>query len=126
MSAARDFHGDRRLRVVIAGGGIGAVEAVLALRALAGDRVDIELVAPGKDFVFRPLAVAEPFGYAAPLRIPLAELAGSHDVRVREESLAAVDAARASLPAPRRVGDRLRRARRGRSAAVARRGCPAR
>ena len=65
----------------------------MALRALAGDRVDIELVAPGKDFVFRPLAVAEPFGYAAPLRIPLAELAGSHDVRVREETLAAVDAA---------------------------------
>jgi sulfide:quinone oxidoreductase len=93
MPAPRDLNGDRRLRVVIAGGGIGAIETVLALRALAGDRVDLELVAPGKDFVFRPLAVAEPFGHAAPLRFPLAELAESHGVRVRRDAVAAVDAA---------------------------------
>ena len=92
MTAGRVTSTEPRFRVVVAGGGIGAVEAVLALRALAGERVDIELVAPGPDFVFRPLAVAEPFGYAAPLRIPLAELAGSHGVHVRDQALTSVDA----------------------------------
>ena len=32
-----------------------------ALQALAGDRVAIELLAPGRHFTYRPLAVAEPF-----------------------------------------------------------------
>ena len=33
-------------RVVIAGGGVAALETLIALRDLAGDRVDITLVAP--------------------------------------------------------------------------------
>ena len=39
------------LRVLIAGGGVAAAEAVLALRALAGDRVSVELLAPGDELV---------------------------------------------------------------------------
>jgi len=35
-----------RLNVVIAFGGVAALEAALALRALAGDRVGVELFAP--------------------------------------------------------------------------------
>jgi sulfide:quinone oxidoreductase len=42
------------LRVVVAGGGVAALESVLALRSLAGDRVAIELLAPGTDFPHRP------------------------------------------------------------------------
>jgi sulfide:quinone oxidoreductase len=53
---------DERTRVTIVGGGVAALEAVLALRALAEDRVHIELVTPRPEFVDRPLAVAEPFG----------------------------------------------------------------
>jgi hypothetical protein len=34
------------LRVPIAGGGVAGVEALLALRALAGDMDDLELLAP--------------------------------------------------------------------------------
>ena len=53
---------DSRMRVLIAGGGVAALEAMLALRALAADRVSVVLVAPDREFVYRPLAVAEPFG----------------------------------------------------------------
>jgi sulfide:quinone oxidoreductase len=49
------------LHVLIAGGGVAALEATLALRSLAEDRVEIELLAPDVDFVYRPMAVAEPF-----------------------------------------------------------------
>src|SRR6476469_4463187 len=48
-------------RVLIAGGGVAALEAALALRALAENRVTVELVAPKTEFTYRPLAVAEPF-----------------------------------------------------------------
>jgi sulfide:quinone oxidoreductase len=42
------------LRVAVAGGGVAAAELVLALRALAGDRVAIEIVTPNPQFAFRP------------------------------------------------------------------------
>ena len=38
-------------RVVICGGGIAAVEGLLHLRRLAGDAVDIEVVAPNDELV---------------------------------------------------------------------------
>ena len=47
--------------VVIAGGGVAAVELALALADLAGDRVRLTLVAPDPDFELRPLRTAEPF-----------------------------------------------------------------
>jgi sulfide:quinone oxidoreductase len=50
------------LRVLIAGGGVAGLETLLALRSLAGDRVDLELLAPEPQFWYRPLAVTEPFG----------------------------------------------------------------
>lgn len=49
--------------VVIAGGSVGALEATLALRALAGNRVKVTLLAPREEFVYRPMAVLEPFAY---------------------------------------------------------------
>jgi sulfide:quinone oxidoreductase len=55
------------LRVLVAGGGVAALEAVLALRSLAGDRVRLELLAPGGDFALRPYSVRSPFtGEPAP------------------------------------------------------------
>ena len=48
-------------QVVIAGGGVAGLEALLALRDLAGDRVETTLVAPEPDFIYKPLAVVEPF-----------------------------------------------------------------
>jgi NADPH-dependent 2,4-dienoyl-CoA reductase/sulfur reductase-like enzyme len=46
-----------RTEVVIAGGGVAALEAALALRELAGDRVTTTLLAPGTTFVYRPARV---------------------------------------------------------------------
>jgi sulfide:quinone oxidoreductase len=55
------------LRVLVAGGGVAALESVLALRSLAGDRVALELLAPGADFAHRPFSVRSPFtGEPAP------------------------------------------------------------
>lgn len=48
-------------RVVIAGGGVAALEALIGLRDLADDRVAVTLIAPERDFTYRPLSVAEPF-----------------------------------------------------------------
>ena len=57
---------DRMQHVVIAGGGIAGLEALMALRDLAGDRVEITLVAPEPDFIYKPLTVEEPFSHQPP------------------------------------------------------------
>jgi sulfide:quinone oxidoreductase len=76
------------LRVLVAGGGVAAVEAVLALRALAADRVEVELLAPGDDFVHRPASVLTPFSGSAAPRLPLDRLG----VTRHEGALAGIDA----------------------------------
>lgn len=48
-------------KVVIAGGGVAALEALLALRALAQDRVEIDLVTPNGEFANRPMELAALF-----------------------------------------------------------------
>jgi sulfide:quinone oxidoreductase len=52
---------DKRAEVVIAGGGVAALEALIALSDLAPNRVHVTLVAPGPDFVYRPLQIGESF-----------------------------------------------------------------
>jgi len=80
------------MRVLVAGGGVAGLETVLALQALAGDRVAIELLAPGRHFTYRPLAVAEPFRSGSVQRIPLAAIAGDRGVRLHRDALARVRA----------------------------------
>jgi sulfide:quinone oxidoreductase len=77
-------------RVIVAGGGVGALEAALAIRDLAGDRVHIELIAPEPAFVYRPLSVAEPFGYARALTMPLSRLRRTHGIVHRRDVVEAV------------------------------------
>ncbi|HKO75116.1 MAG TPA: FAD-dependent oxidoreductase [Gaiellaceae bacterium] len=81
-----------QFRVLIAGGGVAALEAMVALRALAQERVDIELLAPDRDFFYRPLAAAEPFGAGQALRFDIRALATGSGARHRLGSLAAVSA----------------------------------
>jgi len=50
-----------RLHVLIVGGGVAAVESLLALRELAGRRVEITLLSPERQFLYRPVTVAEAF-----------------------------------------------------------------
>ncbi len=52
----------RPLHVLIAGGGVAGLEAMLALKHYAEERVLIELVASEPQFWYRPMSVAEPFG----------------------------------------------------------------
>jgi sulfide:quinone oxidoreductase len=84
---------DSTFSVVVAGGGVAAVEAVLALRAAAGKRVEIELVAPADELVHRPLSVLEPFGDAPAIHLAFSRLEATHGVRHHRDSLAAVDTA---------------------------------
>jgi sulfide:quinone oxidoreductase len=80
------------VQVVVAGAGVAGLETVIALRALAGDRVNITLLAPEHDFVYRPLSVGEPFALGAAARIPVAELAAEFNLELRLDSLDSVDA----------------------------------
>ncbi len=85
---------DVAARVVIAGGGVAALEAALALRALAEDRVGVELIAPEPHFWYRPLAVAEPFGLGEVRQFELAELAAAAGATFSLGALTGVDVGR--------------------------------
>jgi sulfide:quinone oxidoreductase len=78
--------------VIVAGGGVAAIEAMLALRDIAGDRVSITLVAPQEDFHYRPLSVGEPFALGHALSLPLATIARDVGAEIRQDALAEVDA----------------------------------
>jgi sulfide:quinone oxidoreductase len=84
-------------RVVVAGGGIAALEAVLALRAVAGDSVDVEVWTTDRDFVYRPHAVATPFLVGDVRRYPLDRLVTLAGGVAREGRVTAVDPARRTL-----------------------------
>ena len=77
--------------VVIAGGGVAGLEAMLALHDLAGGKADATLIAPQPDFVYKPLLVEEPFGLGPPEQYALAPLA---EERGAEFVLRAVSAVR--------------------------------
>jgi sulfide:quinone oxidoreductase len=79
--------------VLIAGGGVAALEAMMALRALAGDRVRITLLAPERDFHYRPMAVAEPFTIARARHVALVAIAADFDALHVTGALAGVEAA---------------------------------
>jgi sulfide:quinone oxidoreductase len=83
MTAAAPF------KVLIAGGGPAAIEAVLALRDLAPD-IHVEVLSPEPEFVYRPLSVVEPFARAGLRRYPLSDLE-SDTVTLRRDSVARVD-----------------------------------
>jgi sulfide:quinone oxidoreductase len=81
---------DGKHRVLIAGGGVAALEAMVALRELAGELVEVELVSPDLDFFYRPLSVAEPFGVGHVLRFDLPTLTRGCGATHRLGSLVAV------------------------------------
>ena len=85
MSAAQPF------RVVVAGGGIAGLEALLALRELAGDRVALTLVEPRTELVLHALEPAEPFGAGHAGRLSIDEVAALAGADVVRSALATVD-----------------------------------
>lgn len=78
------------LHVIVAGGGFAAGEALLALRALAGDRVRLELIAADRTLAFRPAATALPFTGGRAPEFELAALAESVGATVRHDRVEAV------------------------------------
>ena len=81
-------------KVLIAGGGVAALEAALALRALGEDRVSVELLAPDPRFWYRPLAVAEPFELGTVKHFELGALAAEMGATLTKGELSSVDTAR--------------------------------
>ena len=86
-------------KVLIAGAGVAGLEAALALRAIAGELLDVELVAPETDFVYRPLAVAEPFRVGEARRFPVHRLAEAAGAGITRASVRSVDGDRRLLVA---------------------------
>ena len=78
------MHRDRRRR---RGGPRGA----LALRELAGAARRHELLAPDREFTYRPLSVAEPFGLGHATRYELQAIGADRGFTVVRDTLAAVE-----------------------------------
>jgi sulfide:quinone oxidoreductase len=86
-----------RRRVLIAGAGVAALEALLALRHLAGDRVEVDLLAPTPDFVYRPLTVLEPFEGGEAPRLSLGKILRDLGAGHVFDGLAGVDSQRRTV-----------------------------
>jgi sulfide:quinone oxidoreductase len=99
-----DQRGDRQ-KVLIAGAGIAGLEAALALRDLAGERVEVALHDPGEEFVYRPFAIGEPYGTTRSFRYDLRRLSEHCGASLRAGTIAAVEPARRL--AVTRDGERL-------------------
>lgn len=83
----------QRRHVVIVGGGVAAVETLLALRELAGHRTEVTMLSPDLEFLYRPVTVGEPFERAEARSYSLSEIAGyEQGARLLWDSLEAVDA----------------------------------
>jgi sulfide:quinone oxidoreductase len=85
-------HATQPLQVVVVGGGIAALEAVLALHATAGDLVAVTLIAPEQHFVVRSLRVAAPFGRGHLDRLALADVMDEHGGRLVCGAVERIDA----------------------------------
>jgi sulfide:quinone oxidoreductase len=93
LSRSGGQHGAAPHRILIAGAGVAALEAMLALRHLAGDRVEIDLLAATPDFVYRPLGVVEPFGEEpSEHRLPLRPIAREYGAGHVFDNVESVDA----------------------------------
>ncbi len=79
-------------KVLIVGGGVAALEAALALRDFGGERIGTTMLAPNPEFIYRPMTVQEPFGYAAAQRYPLEEIARDIGVELLADSFKWLDA----------------------------------
>jgi sulfide:quinone oxidoreductase len=81
---------DTRHHVVIAGGGVAGLEALIGLHKLAKDRVRVTLLAPTDEFLIRALSVQDPFARPAPQRYSLEQICRDHDAEFRRGAIASV------------------------------------
>lgn len=72
---------------------MAALEALLTLHELAAELVSVRLLSRIDEFVYRPLAVGEPFGLGRARRYDLARICGDHGAELISGALASVDPA---------------------------------
>jgi sulfide:quinone oxidoreductase len=82
---------DERHHVLIAGGGVAALEAAFALQALAAGSVHVTLLAADDHYVYRPWSVGEPFTSSHADRFSLAKLATQAGADLVHDTLTEVD-----------------------------------
>ena len=83
-----------RMHVLIAGGGVAALETLLALRELAGHLVHVTVVSPTRQFVYRPVTVAEAFDRAQAREYDLAQVVAEQGGELIHDELSHVVADR--------------------------------
>lgn len=88
---ADDGYRGEKQKVLIAGAGVGGIEAALALDDLAPGLLDVELCDRRSEFVFRPFTVAEPYGAVRSFRYDLASLSHRCGASFRRGGIASVD-----------------------------------
>src|SRR5436190_15518282 len=81
-------------RVLIAGGGIAALETLIGLRELAQDRMELDLLASDPNLVYRPAAVTAPFSSLSPPRFDLGNIADRLGATLHRGELQKVDLGR--------------------------------
>lgn len=99
MTEAPHPPSDPRLRVLIAGGGVAALETAFALHALAGGRVTTRVVAPNHEFVDRLRTIGDPPQDARGERYPLAPLVAQAGAELVPVALEEVDTQRRMIRA---------------------------
>jgi sulfide:quinone oxidoreductase len=83
--------------VLIAGGGVAGLEALMALRGLAEERLALTLIAPEDEFVYRPVSVEEPFAVGRRRGVQLGQAAQHADADFLSATVGEID------PAERRL-----------------------
>ena len=94
-----------KLRVVIVGGGVAALETALALAQLAPELTDVTLLAPNPEFVYRPMTVREPFAHGAAARYPLRRVASDTGARLLPDELDWIEPEQKSIQT--KAGERI-------------------
>jgi sulfide:quinone oxidoreductase len=84
-------------RVVIAGAGVGALEALLALRALMPRGLAIDVLAPGESFLYRPVSIAASLLATEAAAFDLDALLREQAVRRHVDALERVDTAKRTV-----------------------------
>ncbi len=80
-----------RRHVIVAGGGPAAVEAILALQALAGERLEVELLAPNAELTLAPYEVMAPFREGHERRYALSRISADAGAELVGDAIAGVD-----------------------------------
>jgi sulfide:quinone oxidoreductase len=78
-------------KVLIVGGGVAGIEAALALRHLAGERVSTTVLSRSSEVVYRPMRVREPFAYAEARQYSLEDISRDVGVELVEDGFKWLD-----------------------------------